>query len=262
MERGPALPTLDVETPERVAVSLELAGLGARAFAWLTDAACIFLLWVTALLVYSIGGDLVREVQALSWAGQLLAVLLVFAAGWGWDVGWELLAGGRTPGKRVAGIRVVRADGGPPGLVESLLRNVLRAVELPRGYAPAILMVGLGARQQRLGDLVAGTLVVKQRRFDLSRYDLLEDAAAAAGRWPLLHGRAVAALGPEGYERVAGFLQRRPELDPAARARVAERLAAALAARAGVEPPAPEDAEAFLAALLAHAAQVASPESR
>src|SRR5512147_2007941 len=110
MSPGPAV---EVETPERVAVALPLAGLGARAFAWLADAACVFLLWVTVLLVYSIGGDLVRDVQALSWAGQLLAVLLVLAAGWGWDAGWEALAGGRTPGKRLAGIRVVRADGGP-----------------------------------------------------------------------------------------------------------------------------------------------------
>src|SRR5512142_785841 len=182
MERGPALPTLEVETPERVAVSLELAGLGARAFAWLADAACIFLLWVTALLVYSIGGDLVRDVQALSWAGQLLALVLVLAAGWGWGMGWELLAGGRTPGKRLAGIRVVRLDGGPPGLLESLLRNALRAAQLPLGYAPGILQIAMGGRQQRLGDLVAGTLVVKARRFDLSAYELLDEAAVSAGR--------------------------------------------------------------------------------
>jgi uncharacterized RDD family membrane protein YckC len=249
-----ARPVLEVETPERVAVTLELAGLGARAFAWLADAACIFLLWVTVLLVYTVGGDLVRDLQALSWAAQLLAVLLVLAAGWGWDVAWEVLAGGRTPGKRLAGIRVVRADGGPPGLVESLLRNALRALEVPLGYAPGILMIALGGRQQRLGDLVAGTLVVRQGRYDLSRYDLPGDAAPAQ-RWPQLRGRAAAALGAEGYERVVGFLRRRPELEPRARARVAGKLARALAARAGVEPPGPADAEAFLEALAALAAQ-------
>jgi hypothetical protein len=149
---------------------------------------------------------------------------------------------------------VVREDGGPPGLVESLVRNLLRAVELPLAYAPAILAVALGPRQQRLGDLVAGTLVVRQKRFDLSRYDLAAGGAAALARFPQLRARPVA-LRAEEYERAVGFLLRRPELDPAARDRVAERLARALAARAGVEPPAPAEAEAFLEALAARAAE-------
>jgi len=250
-----ARPTLELETPERVAVTLELAGLGARAFAWLADACCILLLWLTVLVAYSVSGDLFRELQALGWLGQLVALVSVFLAGWGWDVLWETLAGGRTPGKRLAGIRVVREDGGPPGLVESLVRNLLRAVELPLAYAPAILAVALGPRQQRLGDLVAGTLVVRQKRFDLSRYDLAADGAVALERFPQLRAARAVTLGAEEYERVVGFLLRRPELDPAARRRVAERLARALAPRAGVEPPPPDAAEAFLEALAARAAE-------
>lgn len=242
-------PTVELETPERVAIALELAGIGARALAWLADALCIFLLAVTALLVYSISGDLIREVEALSLLGQLLAVLSVLLAGWGWDVAWETLGGGCTPGKRLAGIRVVRVDGGPPGFSESLVRNLLRAVELPLGYAPAILAVVLGSRRQRLGDLVAGTLVVRHAPFDLSRYEL--PAPAPGGRFPQLRGRVQAALPAEGFERLADFLRRRPELDPGPRARLAARLAAALAVRAGVERPPEADAEAFLEAFAA-----------
>ncbi len=248
-----ARPTLELETPERVAVTLDLAGLGARAFAWLADAFCIFLLWVTALVAYSISGDLLKEFQALGYVGQLLALVSVFLASWGWDVAWETLGGGRTPGKRLAGIRVVRADGGPPGLLDSLVRNLLRALELPLLYAPAILMVALGERRQRLGDLVAGTRVVRQRRFDLSRYDVAADGAAALLRFPQLRGRAT--LAAEEYERTLGFLLRRSELDPTARGRVAEKLARALAARLGVEAPAPADAEPFLEARVARAAE-------
>ncbi len=247
MERGQAL---EVETPERVIVRLELAGVGARAFAWLADAGCIFLCWVMALLAYSIAGDLVREVQALSWLGQVLALLSVFLAGWGWDVAWEVLGGGRTPGKRLAGLRVVRADGGAVGLPESLVRNLLRAVELPLAYAPAILAVALGARRQRLGDVVGGTLVVHRRRFDLSRYDA-PAAGAGPDRFPRLRGAAPAALQGEAFERLADFLRRRPELEPGARRRLAVRLAGALASRAEVAPPAPEEAEPFLEALRA-----------
>src|SRR5512138_3500975 len=131
-------PELEVETPERVPVSLELAGLGARAFAWLADALCILFVWMGVLLVYSVWGELIVQFQALSFAGQLLGLLVVFVAGWGWDVAWE-----------------------------TLVRNLLRAIEVPFAYAPGILCVAIGARRQRLGDLVAGTLVVRQTRFDL-----------------------------------------------------------------------------------------------
>jgi uncharacterized RDD family membrane protein YckC len=244
-------PVFEFETPERVAVALELAGVGARAYAWLLDALCIFLCWMTALLLYSVSGDLIHQVQALSILGQLLAVLSVFLAGWGWDVAWETLGEGRTPGKRFLGIRVVRADGGPVGLGGSLVRNVLRALELPLAYAPAILAVALSAHRQRLGDLVAGTLVVRQARYDLSRYDL---RGLSPGRARLTgpEERAAAALTPEGFEKVTDFLRRRAELEPGARARVAVRLASALAARAGApQASGMEEAERFLQALVA-----------
>jgi uncharacterized RDD family membrane protein YckC len=241
-------PELRFETPERVALHLELAGLGARAFAYLLDVLAVFLLWVVALVVASISGDLLRAVQALSWAGQLLAVGAVLLSGWGWDVAWEVAGGGRTPGKRALGLRVVRTDGAPVGPAESLARNLLRAVEVPLAYAPGVLAVALGPRRQRLGDLVAGTLVVRERRVDLSRY-----AAAAATprdpRFAALRGRGAELLAAEEFERLADFLARRPGLAPEARARVAARLASALAGRAGA--PAPEDPERFLEALAA-----------
>jgi len=245
-------PELRFETPERVLLSLDLAGVGARAFAWLADVLCIFLCWVTALLVYSVSGDLLREVQALTFAGQLLAVAAVFLSGWGWDVAWETLGGGQTPGKRLAGIRVVRTDGAPVGVPESLARNLLRAVELPLGYAPGVLAVALGPRRQRLGDLVAGTLVVRERRYDLSQYG---PPAQAEERFAALRGRAGALLSAEEFERLADFLRRRPALDPGPRARVAGRLAAALAARAGTPGLADGEAEAFLEALAAYHAE-------
>lgn len=241
-------PELRFETPERVALRLELAGLGARAFAYLIDVLVVFLLWVLALVLYSISGDLLRQVQALSWAGQLLAVGAVLLSGWGWDVAWEVAGGGRTPGKRALGLRVVRADGAPVGVVESLARNVLRAVEVPLGYAPGVLAIALGARRQRLGDLVAGTLVVRERRVDLSRYAVAAQVELDP-RWAYLRGRGGALLAADEFERLVDFLARRPGLSPGARARVAARLAAALARRAG--EGAPSDPESFLEALAA-----------
>jgi uncharacterized RDD family membrane protein YckC len=245
-------PELELETPERVALSLPVAGLGARALAYLLDLLLVFLAWVTGLLLYSISGDLLRQMQALSFAGQLLAVAGVLAAGWGWDVAWEVFWRGQTPGKRALGLRVVRADGAPVGPVESIVRNALRAVELPLGYAPGVLMVALGPRRQRLGDLVAGTLVVQERRYDLSRYG---PPAGAAARWAGLRGRAGGLLEAAELDRLVDFLRRRGELEAAPRARIAAALAAALAARAGLDAPGTGEAEGFLEALLFHAAE-------
>lgn len=231
--------------------ALPAAGLGARALAYLLDLLLLFLAWVTGLLLYSISGDLLRQVQALSLAGQLLALGAALAAGWGWDVAWEVAWRGQTPGKRALGLRVVRADGAPVGPVESIVRNALRIVEVPLGYAPGVLMVALSPRRQRLGDLVAGTVVVQERRYDLSRYG----PPPAAARWAGLRGRAGGLLDAAEFERLVDFLRRRPELDAAPRARIAAALAAALAARAGVAAPPPGDAEGFLEALAAHAAE-------
>jgi len=249
-------PELRFETPERVALSLPVAGLGARTLAALLDLVLLFLAWVTALLLYSVGGDLIGRAQALSAAGQVLAVVAVLAAGWGWDVAWEVAWHGQTPGKRALGLRVVRIDGSPVGPVESVLRNALRALELPLAYAPAVLMVALGPRRQRLGDLVAGTLVVQERVHDLSRYG---PPAGAAARWGALGARATSLLSAAEFERLTDFLRRRPALDPAPRARIAAALAAAFAARAAqagldAAAPAPEEAEGFLEALALQAA--------
>jgi uncharacterized RDD family membrane protein YckC len=241
-------PRLELETPERVAVSLPLAGLGARTFAWLIDALLVFLSWMMGFFVYSLWGDLLRRWQGLTVLGQLLFVAAGLLSGWGWDVAWEVLGGGRTPGKRAMGIRVVGIDGAAVGVAESLARNLLRIVELPLGYAPAILAVALGARRQRLGDLVAGTLVVRERRYDLSRYG---PVAADRERFPALRGRAAGLLRADEFDRLLDFLRRRPELDAVPRGRIASRLAAAFAGRAGVPPPAPGDAEPFLEALAA-----------
>jgi uncharacterized RDD family membrane protein YckC len=240
---------LRVEIPERVALSLEVAGLGARALAYLLDLLVVFVLWMAALLVYSISGDLLRRLQALGAAGQVLVVGAVILSGWAWDVAWEVLGRGQTPGKRALGLRVVRADGSPVGPAESLVRNLLRAIEVPLGYAPAILAVALGPRRQRLGDLVAGTLVVRERRFDLSRYG---PAAVADPRFGFLRGRAPHLLAPAEFERLTDFLRRRPDLDPEPRARIAGLAAAAFAARAGVPAGEPEP---FLEALAAHYAE-------
>ncbi len=236
---------LTLETPERVAVELDLAGVGHRAIAWLVDALIQFLAWMALLLVSTsfLTRPAWEEFQALAGVAQALVTVSVFAINWGYHVAFEIAWAGRSPGKRLAGIRVVKPDGSPEGPLEAVLRNLARAVDvLPVAYVVGLTTMALTPTQRRLGDLVAGTVLVKERAFDLSRYDRPKTAAPAATAGPTLTAAT--------YELVRGFLSRRDGLEPEARRRVAAQLVAAAAPEAQREA-ALADPEAWLAAAAA-----------
>jgi hypothetical protein len=179
--------------------------------------------------------------------------LLVYV---GYDVLFETLGAGRTPGKRATGLRVLRADGGPEDVVSSLIRNVLRVIDgLPLSYVPGIVSILATKKNQRLGDLAAGTIVVRERRGG-RRTD--EPGAEPRFLPPLAEREPAAVRVPAGYDlggltdadagAVRAFLDRRDHLNSAARRDVATRLAEAL--RPKVAGPFDDHpAERFLEAL-------------
>jgi uncharacterized RDD family membrane protein YckC len=98
-------------------------------------------------------------------AGITAAALVSFALTFGYDVLFETLAAGRTSGKRLAGLRVVTALGGPVTFHVSAIRNLLRAIDfLPGAYVVGAAVILIGRRNQRLGDVAAGTLVIRVPR--------------------------------------------------------------------------------------------------
>ncbi len=147
-----------IATPEGVDVELILAGLGSRFLARLIDtlvqAVSILALGAIAL---AIGGPTSR-----GWAAAV-AVLGVFLVIFAYDLAFETLASGRTPGKRVAGIRVVGMRGQPVSFLASAVRNVVRVIEEALLYLPSVVSILGTARDQRLGDLAAGTIVVREQ---------------------------------------------------------------------------------------------------
>ena len=139
-----------VEAPEGVELSLRVAGISARALAFGIDL-------LVRLALYS----------GLSWlalfgdVGQALLLLAIFAIEWFFPVLFEVFWKGQTPGKRVLGLAVVRDDGTPVGWSASVLRNFLRVVDfLPGIYGTAVLSALLSSDCKRIGDVVAGTVVV------------------------------------------------------------------------------------------------------
>ena len=139
-----------VEAPEGVELSLRVAGLTARSLAFGVDLLVRMALY-SALSWLSLFGDL----------GQALLLLSFFAVEWFYPVGFEVLWKGQTPGKRVLGLAVVREDGTPVGWSASVLRNFLRVVDfLPGLYGAAVLSMLASRDGKRIGDHVAGTVVV------------------------------------------------------------------------------------------------------
>jgi uncharacterized RDD family membrane protein YckC len=231
-----------VVTPEAVPISIDHAGLGSRMIASFLDALVQtgFLL-LLLLVAAGVGGGLgVR--------GPAAAVLLgvaIFLIVWGYFPLFEGLWAGQTPGKRAQRLRVVRVDGRPVGFANVLVRNLLRVVDfLPAYYAIGALFVVLTKRSQRLGDLAAGTIVIRERKVEAPRPLDLTD--------PGLGGRGVdaAGIGEREYALIRSFLERRTTLTPEARAALASQVAHAIRDRVPhAEGGWPGGEEAFLEAV-------------
>ena len=234
-----------ISTPEGVEIELALAGLGSRFLARVIDTVFEFLVVFAGIALIGALFAVLESGEPSGWevAVRILLIVLVVIA---YDVLFETLAGGRTLGKRWTGLRVVRTGGQPVGLRTSFVRNVLRILEGPALlYAPAMIAILATGRNQRLGDLAAGTLVVRDR-----------SAAAAAPSAPAGYdveaAKAwdVSGVGADDLATVQRFLMRRRDLTDGARSRLADRLATRL--RAGVAG-APEDLppEQFLEGVVA-----------
>ncbi|MFL5318692.1 MAG: RDD family protein [Myxococcaceae bacterium] len=209
---------LDVATPDRVALKLPIAGIGYRTLAYLADALAMFAVWLVLYFATSFLTNLWDAFKALSGLWQAIAVFGVFAAQWCYWTACEIFGNGQTLGKKLLGIRVVRVDGSPITPLESVLRNLLRFVDfLPLLYAAGTITMLLTRDNRRIGDLVAGTLLVREERIDLARYAVAPIITSA----PMISSQQ---LSPEEQELLLSFLQRATQLDPSARERLARKF--------------------------------------
>jgi uncharacterized RDD family membrane protein YckC len=204
-----------ISTPEGVQLALPLAGIGSRFMAGALDYLIGGIAYTIAILAtLALGGGL---------AATIVSVTAVLAINVGYFVLFEVFGGGRTLGKRATGLRVVTDGGGQVGLRASLIRNIIRLVELSLAYLPALVSVLATKNNQRLGDLAAGTLVVR----DTKLAPVAPDAAPPVSperfaSWD------VTGIGDEEAGAVRSFLERRDQLRPGARRALAEQLAGRL----------------------------------
>ena len=230
---------ITIATPEGVDLELTLAGVGSRFVSALVD----FMLQIVLLVgVSGVGAAVGAFGNGYGSVVVLLASFLVFAA---YDVLFEVFASGRTPGKRLNGLRVVRVDGSPVTFFTSAIRNVLRLVDiLPGMYLVGIVTILVTRQNQRLGDVAAGTLVVRERT-GLPSLRELRTAQPQRAPAPTANAWDVTAVTADELATVRSFLTRRYELTHDARYRLAADLAGALRPKV-VGAPETLGSEAFL----------------
>jgi uncharacterized RDD family membrane protein YckC len=252
---------ISIDTPELVSIEMPLAGIGSRFIALLID----YLIWGAGLIVLLILALLTLpamrafNVKSAQWA-EAIVIFLVFLLNWGYFTLFEALWNGRTPGKRVARIRVIQRSGRSLGLLESMARNLVRYVDqIPFFYAVGVITMFVTSQHQRLGDLAAGTLVVREReeespvRGDSSSRTFTADLFAHS---PIpephlsvtLSAAGIAKLSAADLQVLEGFFARRLDMSSGTREVLAHRLATAIQAKSGLEPPAGASIETFLEA--------------
>jgi uncharacterized RDD family membrane protein YckC len=213
-----------------VDVELQLAGPGGRSYAFVIDWHIRFL----AAAAWFIGGTIaftgaLRFLQPDEFDAsyELVVVIPSIVIYFLYHPALEIALRGQTPGKRMAGVRLVAlADGGAPGVGALLIRNVFRVVDsLPLFYAIGLVTTLVTTNAVRIGDIAAGTVLVY-------------DQAPSNAPLDQMSGRAVERLGLARAQLVRELLDRWPQLGAAARAKLARELLA----RAGVNAPAEEAA--------------------
>jgi uncharacterized RDD family membrane protein YckC len=158
---------VSIETPEHIVFQHRVAGPARRAMAHLVDLVlCYGAVFLVGIIIYgaAIGLGLGGTIRDAINLGLGVLLVLIFIAQWVWFAAWEGIRGD-TPGKRAFGLRVVTTDGRPIGFARAALRNILRAADLlPSAYLAGVVSMAISSRFQRIGDLVAGTLVVADAR--------------------------------------------------------------------------------------------------
>jgi len=251
---------LSIDTPELVSIEMSLAGIGSRFIAVLIDT----LIWGVALLIVTF--VLILVMPAIRAFGRLSAqwtvalyTFLIFLFNWGYFTLFEAFWNGQTPGKRVAKIRVIQRSGRAIGLFESMARNFIRYVDqFPFFYAVGVIAVFASKQHQRLGDLAAGTLVVRDRREETPLWGETGARSLTASIFepprptqPAFEASRfdasdVAKLTASDLEVMEGFFARRLDLSLETRAALAERIASAVQAKSGLRRPDATSVETFL----------------
>ncbi len=177
-----------INTPEGIAINISVAGPVTRSLAWVIDLLIRAVIYIILSLIFSTMGNF----------GMGLLLIIIFLMEWFYPVLFEVLSSGATPGKKSLGLEVVHDDGTPVGWNASMVRNLLRTVDfLPLFYGFGLISVLLSKDFKRMGDIVAGTLVVYKQKH--TKAPVANELEAVSPNY---------SLEPEEQQAILGFSER------------------------------------------------------
>lgn len=234
---------LQIDTPEQIALELPLAGIGSRFLALVIDTLIQFIIYFVGIIVIALA---TLGSFAINWVPASIApaffVILVFCVYWGYFALFEIFWKGQTPGKRYAGIRVMKESGRPINAFEAITRNLMRAVDsLPGFYGVGLLTMFLNKQSRRLGDFVAGTIVVHEKLTKEVRPAWTVPTPEQSALPPQL-GQVTT----EDLILIETYLQRRWDLDSIVRNSTAIQIANRIEAKTGLKPDVGQHVDDFL----------------
>ncbi|WP_406286167.1 RDD family protein [Embleya sp. NBC_00896] len=234
----------ELVTGEAVELDLRPARLPSRAIAMCVDLVAQVALLLGAVWLVSVAVPVQDEALA---AALMLGILVLVAIGW--PVAWETATHGRSPGKMALGLRVVRDDGGPIRFRHAFVRAILGFfVDFWTTFGCGAVFSSLASRNgKRLGDMAAGTFVVRERTPGMRRLPIPLHPAAAA--WAT--GVELSGLSDDLALTIRQYLGRLDQLDPGIAASLGERLTVETSARIGMAPPPGMHPVVYLSAVLA-----------
>jgi uncharacterized RDD family membrane protein YckC len=234
---------LTIETPEQISLEFALAGVGSRSYALCVDT---LIQLIVALVVFLIVAFTTRDLER-SWVPArnweiAIALFLLFCLYWGYFAIFEILWNGQTPGKRQARIRVISASGRPITVFEGIGRNFMRAIDSLGFYLVGAITCAIDKQNRRLGDMVAGTVVVHEVEEEGVFYWYGQDKSASAPA--VTH--EVTALTEQEFQLVESFLARRLDIPNLQRLASAQAIAGRMGERMNITKDQRPSDEAFL----------------
>jgi uncharacterized RDD family membrane protein YckC len=236
--------TLIIETPERVPLAFALASIGNRFLAAAIDHTIqYFVIFVAGYAFLTASGltDALKDGSAATFAEEMpkwtiaILIIVLFLIFAGYFIFFEWLWNGQTPGKRLLKLRVIREDGRPITLWEAMARNLLRIFDAIPGFILPVYSIGLIAvfmnkRDQRVGDMFAGTVVIRERTDEAPTFaetfsNPISDAAFRRVNKPVNFQADVNSITEPEIEVVESFLRRRWDLNDRQRTWMAWRVA-------------------------------------
>ena len=234
---------LRIDTPEQIALELPLAGIGSRFLALAIDTLIqsVFYLITAFIFIFTlpVGSSVLTFLPRL--LGPALAVFILFAVYWGYFAFFETIWKGQTPGKRYAGIRVIKDSGRPINAFDAIGRNLMRAVDgLPGIYGVGLVCMICNQQSRRLGDFVAGTVVVHEKATaDVRPSWNTSDSGTAATP-------GLAQVTPDELVLIETYLHRRWDLDQYVRLNTAIQIADRIKAKTGLQAQPHQHVDDFL----------------